>query len=180
MTPTQTYGETTVKLVDSNLKSYFSTVLHWVCVCVCPTYKSSSPGLLHHFPILFQSQVSSFLRLTALHVSIFSSHIPSPLPLSLLQPHLFLSPHSVLSLTIHFQSLLSLLFDTPHYHVLTGLILNVLSTVVHYQRHDIAFRCSLVHPYASPCVIPTNLEARSSLKIAVGKQIRKLALIIAS
>lgn len=43
-----------------------------------PTYGSSSSGLLHHFPILFQQSVSNLLWLTALHHSICSSHILLP------------------------------------------------------------------------------------------------------
>ena len=74
------------------------------CVHVCvhvssrPTYGSSSPGLLHHFPILFQQSVSNLLRLTALHLSLWTSHIPLPLFMSF-SPNLTLS-----SLVINFPS----------------------------------------------------------------------------
>lgn len=67
-----------------NTESNFYNVLYCVCVCVSwrPTYGSSSPGLLHHFPILFQQSVSNLLRLAALHLSLCTSHIPVPLLVS--------------------------------------------------------------------------------------------------
>lgn len=89
--------------------STFMCSIFCVWVSVCPTYGSGFSGLLRHFPILFQHSVSR-LWLTALHVCICSSHIPSPLLLSLLQPHPFLSPHSALSLTVHFHPLLPLVW----------------------------------------------------------------------
>lgn len=55
-----------------------------VCVSYRPTYGSSSPGLLHHFPILFQQSVSNLLP--GLHLSSrllpFPYNLTSPFPLS--------------------------------------------------------------------------------------------------
>lgn len=89
----------TVELLDSINQHlfvyniYLYNVPHFLWVCVCPNFGSSFSGVLRHFPILFQLSVSRLLWLTALHACICSSHIPSPLLLSLLQPHPFLSLH---------------------------------------------------------------------------------------
>lgn len=149
-------------------------------MCVCPTYESSSSGLLHHFPILFQHSVSSFLWLTALHVSICSSHIPStsaPVP----------SPTSAFPLsTFCLISPCPFLVSarSPVWHHLTphcSLSSHQMSWALLFTTKVMLLSAlGFIHPYAGLCVIPTVLERKRSWKIVVGKQIRKLALIIAS